>query len=392
MDRLVKGMRLLNQADSCVQVIVQESGEHVLVAAGEVHLQRCLEDLRKRYCCIAINVSEPIVPFRETIIEPPKHDMVNEAIEGENVMVKNLDKDQGEKLITIRQGAVTLSIEALPLPAAVTALIDSHDNLLQALDHHLSQLMGGRTTKFDRQISLNQQSLDKLHSLRKQIEQLLVDSGVDEWKSLVSRIWCFGPRKYGPNLLINGVMDYNRPSIWAMLDQDTSSLTLREFDGSIVNGFQLATLTGPMCGEPIRGVAFVVRKWEVTHIANPTVSELKEGEETGSDIESDSASVISGSASNLSGSKRSAAGGATNSGQIISSVKEACRRAFQAQPQRIMCAMYSCDIQATANVLGILISEMWGGGVLFQQLSVPKTFSSSRRVLSVVHLLCLTVG
>jgi len=48
-----------------------------------------------RYCCIAINVSEPIVPFRETIIEPPKHDMVNEAIEGENVMVKNLDKDQG---------------------------------------------------------------------------------------------------------------------------------------------------------------------------------------------------------------------------------------------------------------------------------------------------------
>jgi len=176
----------------------------------------------------------------------------------------------GEKLITIRQGAVTLSIEALPLPAAVTALIDSHDNLLQALDHHLSQLMGGRTTKFDRQISLNQQSLDKLHSLRKQIEQLLVDSGVDEWKSLASRIWCFGPRKYGPNLLINGVMDYNRPSIWAMLDQDTSSLALREFDGSIVNGFQLATLTGPMCGEPIRGVAFVVRKWEVTHIANPT--------------------------------------------------------------------------------------------------------------------------
>jgi len=48
MDRLVKGMRLLNQADSCVQVMVQESGEHVLVAAGEVHLQRCLEDLRKR--------------------------------------------------------------------------------------------------------------------------------------------------------------------------------------------------------------------------------------------------------------------------------------------------------------------------------------------------------
>ena len=48
-----------------------------------------------RYCGIAINVSEPIVPFRETIIEPPKLDMVNEAIEGENTIVKELQKDQG---------------------------------------------------------------------------------------------------------------------------------------------------------------------------------------------------------------------------------------------------------------------------------------------------------
>lgn len=48
-----------------------------------------------RYCGVAINVSEPIVPFRETIVEPPKHDMVNEAIEGENVIVKNNQKEAG---------------------------------------------------------------------------------------------------------------------------------------------------------------------------------------------------------------------------------------------------------------------------------------------------------
>jgi ribosome assembly protein 1 len=48
MAALVRGLRLLNQADACVQVIVQETGEHVLVTAGEVHLQRCLDDLRER--------------------------------------------------------------------------------------------------------------------------------------------------------------------------------------------------------------------------------------------------------------------------------------------------------------------------------------------------------
>lgn len=48
MSALVQGMRLLNQADPCVQVFVQESGEHVLVTAGEVHLQRCIDDLKER--------------------------------------------------------------------------------------------------------------------------------------------------------------------------------------------------------------------------------------------------------------------------------------------------------------------------------------------------------
>lgn len=28
---------------------MQETGEHVIVTAGEVHLQKCLEDLRERY-------------------------------------------------------------------------------------------------------------------------------------------------------------------------------------------------------------------------------------------------------------------------------------------------------------------------------------------------------
>lgn len=46
MPALTKGLRLLNQADSCVQVLVQATGEHVLGTAGEVHLERCLEDLR----------------------------------------------------------------------------------------------------------------------------------------------------------------------------------------------------------------------------------------------------------------------------------------------------------------------------------------------------------
>lgn len=178
----------------------------------------------------------------------------------------------GEKLISITRGGVTLAIEALPLPPTVTDLIDSHDKLLQALDHHLSQSIGGQTTKYDRQTSLNEQCIVRLNSLRQSIEQSLIASGSEEWKSLATNIWSFGPRKYGPNMLVNGVTGYNRPSVWQLLDKTasaTESQCIREFDSAIVNGFQLATLIGPMCAEPMRGVAFVVRKWDMT-VAPPS--------------------------------------------------------------------------------------------------------------------------
>jgi len=37
--KLVEGLRLLNQADPCVEVLVQETGEHVILTAGELHLE-----------------------------------------------------------------------------------------------------------------------------------------------------------------------------------------------------------------------------------------------------------------------------------------------------------------------------------------------------------------
>ena len=37
------------QADANVRVNLTDKGEHVLVTAGEVHLERCIRDLRETY-------------------------------------------------------------------------------------------------------------------------------------------------------------------------------------------------------------------------------------------------------------------------------------------------------------------------------------------------------
>lgn len=38
---------------------------------------------------------------------------------------------------------------------------------------------------------------------------------------------------------------------------------LTKYENSFVNGFQIATLAGPLCEEPMMGVCFVVEDWTI---------------------------------------------------------------------------------------------------------------------------------
>lgn len=39
MAELSEGLRLLNQADPCVEIMMQQTGEQVIICAGELHLE-----------------------------------------------------------------------------------------------------------------------------------------------------------------------------------------------------------------------------------------------------------------------------------------------------------------------------------------------------------------
>jgi len=38
---------------------------------------------------------------------------------------------------------------------------------------------------------------------------------------------------------------------------------LTKYENSFMNGFQIATLAGPLCEEPMMGVCFIVEDWTV---------------------------------------------------------------------------------------------------------------------------------
>ncbi|XP_067411822.1 elongation factor-like GTPase 1 isoform X1 [Emydura macquarii macquarii] len=386
MPQLVRGMKLLNQADPCVQVLIQETGEHVLITAGEVHLQRCLDDLKERFAKIQISVSEPIIPFRETITRPPKVDMVNEEIgKQQKVAVIHQTKEDQNKipegvqvdsdgLITIStpNKYATLSVRAMPLPEEVTRLLEENSDLIRTMEQFNSSLNEDKKMH-----EINQKTLDRIQEFKQKLEQNLQGR---KWRNAVDQIWSFGPRKCGPNILLNKFEGYKK-SVWQCLDKTIKEVSkYRDFDNSIVSGFQLATLSGPMCEEPLMGVCFIVEKWDMSKAeeqmsVNRQASEELEATEQAKnegEVTSLSSSYTTESTrenkelqdgsqgSPNSSEKSSKRKGETLladcygpfSGQLIATMKEACRYALQVKPQRLMAAMYTCEIMATAEVLG----------------------------------------
>lgn len=51
-----------------VQCIIEETGEHIVAGAGELHLEICLKDLQEDFMGGAeLKISDPVVSFRETV-------------------------------------------------------------------------------------------------------------------------------------------------------------------------------------------------------------------------------------------------------------------------------------------------------------------------------------
>ena len=378
MSALAHGMRLLSQADASVEVSIQPTGEHILSTAGEVHLKRCLDDLKNTFAKVELSVSAPIVPFCETIIPPPRVDVLNEVISSENTvrlqtnpLLKESEEvgraDGTTVSIQTANKACTLLIEAKALPLPVTELLSSSGNLLKSLNQ-LNQ-----ATATQSKLSLSQETFDSLHQLHSNLNQSFTSDA--EWSAIgqpVNKIWAFGPRSSGTNILINNIPEYKRPSIWRGVveggDGEGEEGRGREYDNSIISGFQLATLAGPLCEEPMRGVAIILSKWSYGDGEGVSNEEGEDGKRGSSETKQIPAAELP---SNTSEQPPRAPDLTTScvmtqasdvcgpfSGRLISAMKEGSRRAFLSRPARLMAAMYTCDILATADVLGKLYAVL----------------------------------
>ena len=68
------------RADPSVEFYVTKKGEQVLSTCGEVHLEKCLNDLKKDFAPgITFEIGEQIIPFKETIMNTSVRDKIRKA-------------------------------------------------------------------------------------------------------------------------------------------------------------------------------------------------------------------------------------------------------------------------------------------------------------------------
>ncbi len=207
--KMIRGMKLLEQSDPCAQYEVLESGEHVILTAGELHLERCLKDLRERFAKCEIQAGETIVPYRETIVSatemPPPKD-------------KDLPRGTIVGVTTSKQ--ITVRLRVRPLPDAVTDFLLKNAGAIRRLySERKEQDEGKKGMTADRENVEEQAEADdipatdtgmlSLLDFRERLRSAFAESEGQEhiWSNVVEKIAAFGPRRTGPNLLIDATQD-----------------------------------------------------------------------------------------------------------------------------------------------------------------------------------------
>ncbi|KAF8208739.1 P-loop containing nucleoside triphosphate hydrolase protein [Mycena galopus ATCC 62051] len=363
MPKLVAGLKLLSQSDPCVETFQQPTGEYVILTAGELHFERCLKDLRERFARIEIQASKPIVPFRETAVKgidmaPPK----------------TPNAPRGTIHGASSQNIVTFTIRASPLPRIILDFVLDNLVTLKSLQHERKGGVDSNDVEMP-EGDLEGPTIDgnivrKPNVKPEQFWDALRDKCREaggEWENISDQIWAFGPQNAGGCILVDSRNSNTRHSLRRRLEKNKAAeevdtdKVVREFDNHIENGFQLATFQGPLCSEPVEGMAYFVESVEIDR------------DSLAKEIEQNRMAQVTGS--------------------VISAVRDACRNGLLDWSPRLMLAMYSCDIQASTEVLGKVygVIARRRGRIVAEEMKEGTSFFTVSALLPVVESFGLAV-
>lgn len=271
---------------------------------------------------------------------------------------------RGTAEIKLGDSALQITVRAQPLPMELKSfLVEQAASIRQfALsfgeDPAQSAIEDSAAADAVTQPEINMTAALPEAQIFEKIKNLLAEAGGD-WSSYLPTLRAFGPRGIGPNLLFDRtdgepnqyafclksvLINFDwffslRRQVLKHLEQANSAgadaTGLRSFYDGLDTAFQLATLKGPLCSEPMQGLAFFIEK--ITFDAS---------------VDSRFLLIIFPAVVNynLADSRLSQI-----AGSLISAGQEAFRNAFLDWSPRLLLAMYSCDIQASSECLAVQV-------------------------------------
>ena len=198
MPALAEGLRLLNRADPFVEVGLTDKGEQLLGAAGEVHLETCVKDLRERFARVDFHVSPPLVAFRESVACPAE-----EAADGGAAAAAAARPARVVEAAT-PGGACVVRVRAHALPGALAAALDDGAALLkQVVDAATAAAEGGGGDVGAAVSAAEAAGGAALAALRQRVAGACRDAANGkQLLRLLRRAWLLGPKRIGPNMLL----------------------------------------------------------------------------------------------------------------------------------------------------------------------------------------------
>lgn len=214
LDKMINGLKMLVQSDPCAEYEVLPSGEHVILTAGELHLERCLKDLKERFAKCEIQAGAPIVPYRESIVAATEMNPPKDASLPRGTVVG----------VTVSK-QVTVRLRVRPLPANVTEFLSKNAGAIKRLfsdqrDEEERERISADTPAEGPAVEQDgmeeAEQLETGHTLtveefKKQLQDAFNDKDNkaqrEVWTNVIETIAAFGPRRTGPNILVDATKE-----------------------------------------------------------------------------------------------------------------------------------------------------------------------------------------
>jgi ribosome assembly protein 1 len=399
---------------------------------SQLHLERCIKDLKDRFAKIDIRVSEPVAVFRETVVPiensrvPVRQkildvdlDILDHFHRSSSTNATDADTDDGgaveddvrsshgahggggdtasvasgaahstasgvggtsevgNKLKRVKVGkwgqvvastpnhAIRIFLRVQPLPQVIITAIEANRVGLEVLvkdEARGAEFTDDNNNSNNKKDTVRVTARADARTLARQalakVKEAFTAAG-PAWAAEFDSVWALGPHGVGPCVLLShlteahcgfsGVLDLFESTRFGRVGGAEARLSLSNIGSSLTNsilaGFQMATRAGPLCEEPMWGVAVTIEAIRLSVAGVGGDAGLVEQEGIAS-LSIDEDEAIEASSIQLHDVEQLLR---SQSGQMISAVKDAVRRGMSAHHEQ--------DKHGVATECGVRLAE-----------------------------------